>query len=372
MTIDRTVLWKDPLDNYVPGDIAFGTPLASYLTLVNSGTIKEMANADIIRTDTTQLVGQVDLLETQIGTIDHGPSHVYFDTDVTMSYNIYLGPEHLMYIQDDLVLNGSTYFIHMSRSDEPLFFIDSGKTVTLQNIVLKDFSREVISFGDATSKLVFGQGTTVELARDLSLSRMWTFTGDCTIKGFGNTVTLGSGAVLDTYNSSTLRLHDLALSGLGSQKLRCRTNDGSIVFRNSEVALSSNYNFSYGSMLFEKDVKVTGTTTFAYSSVMASTIDSESKLFFDVGTTFSYDSPNTNRDLLVMTDTSAKLHLNGCTLYSTPTGIRFTGGRLFLENFITLSADGQVASEGILFDSDLIVDSLGSAYVEVYGYVDAQ
>ena len=157
--------------------------------------------------------------------------------------------------------------------------------------------------------------------------------------------------MIDVYNSSTLTFEDVTISGLGlsPDNLRCRTQDGSIVFKDSELVLSHEYTFSYGSILFDQDVKITGTKTFVYASAMGSTINSESQLYLDMGVGFSYDPPTDNRDLLIMTDTSSRLFCNGCTLYSTPTGLRLTNGIVLFDNKATLSAQGQNSSESISF-----------------------
>lgn len=378
LTVDGMTLWKDSLDKAVAGNILFGSPEASYLSLLNSGTIKETANGDWIMSETTILGNRSDaipidtaLLFSYLSTIDHGPFELYFDSPPTMSYNIYLGPQHRMFLQSDMTFNGSTWYIHFSRANEPLLFIDPGKTVTLRDVVLKDFHPSYVSFGDEDSTLVFGGGTTVEIIEDFTLSEQWTFTGNCTIKGFNTKITLGAGGIIDVYDGSTLTLEDITISGLSSitNNLRCRTNDSSIVCKDSELALSDDYAFTVGSISFVHDVKLSGTKAFVYSSLMSSTIANESSLYIDHGTTFSYAPPIANRNLLVMTDTTSRLHLNGAVLYSTPTGLRLTEGMVLLDNYVTISAQGIVQAEAIFFD-DLIVVPLGGSYVETYGYID--
>jgi len=389
LTVDGMTLWKDSLDKFIPGDILFGAPESCYLTLLNSGTIKEVANGEWIMSETTLLGNREDVIHPDIdniylflSTIDHGPFNLYFDSDTTMSYNIYLGPHHNMQLAADMTLNGSTWYIHFSRANEPLLLIDPGKTVTLRDIVLKDFHPSYVSFGDATSELVFGGGTTIEFIDDFTLTRRWTFTGNCKLKGFDTKITLGSGGVIDVYDGSSLTLEDLTISGLSStlNNLRCRTNDGSIVLKDSELALSNDYVFDTGSLSFEHDVKLTGTRTFVYSSSMTSTIASESRLYVDHGVTLRYDPPIANGHLLYMTNTTSKLHLNGCVLCSTPTGLILKRGMVFFDNYVTLSAEGLLQSEAIVFGDpvdvsgtdDLIIVPLGGSYVETYGYIDTK
>lgn len=375
LTVDGTVLWLDRLDQSSQGNLLFGSPESSYLHLINSGTIRYFLPevTDTLLNCTVRLdaiEADLALLFSYLSTIDHGPYNYSFDSNQTLSYNIYLGPQHRMYLQEDLILNGSTWYIHFSRADEPLLFIDPGKTVTLQDIVLKDFLPEYVSFGDENSQLVFGSGTTLELADDVTLLQRWLFSGNATIKGFGNTISLSTGSMLDVFGSTELTLDRVKFCGLSSDKIRCRTNDGSIVFDDVELGLASDYTFSYGSILIKNDVEISGTNSFIYSSVRTSTIDSCSQLRIDHGTTLSYAPQTSNRDLLFMTDATSRLYLDGCMLYSTPTGIRLNNGRVFIDNYVTLSADGQVLSEAIEFGDSLMVDVLSGAYVEAYGYID--
>ena len=316
-------------------------------------------------------------LSSGLDSIDHGPGDIYYSSNTIMSYNIYLGPEHKMHIQDDMVLNGSTYYIHFSRANEYLLLMDSGKSLTLQNIVLKDFSPDYVS---DWSNIEFGDGVTIELCKDETLSNVWTFTSQGRIKGFGNTIALSSGGRIETSSDNNLILEDLIISGVAyeAENLRCRFSDSSITLKNSLLVLENDYTFSFGSFIFEDEVTIMGPTkSFVYSSESTSTINSESTLFVDIDTTFSYDPTVANRDLLVMSGTTSRLYLNGCTLYSTATGMRLKNGTALFDNFVTVSADGQGVSEAISFgDENASLDEdgvrtevLSGARVEVYGYV---
>ena len=97
---------------------------------------------------------------------------------------------------------------------------------------------------------------------------------------------------------------------------------------------------------------------------MTSTIAQKSMLFFDFDTTFSYDPPIANRDLLYMVDGTSAFFLNGCTLHSTATGLRLTKGFLFLDNGTTFSCEGTNISESISFGDGIPANDLWS--VKVY------
>lgn len=387
LTVDGMTLWKDPLDEVNGGDILFGSPVANHLSLINSGTIKEVVDSGGLANqvtnlgdDITNINADLDLLFLYFSTIDHGPYNYIFNTNITQTFNIYLGPHHKMFLQEDLNYNGSTWYIHFSRASEPLLYIDPGKTVTLHNVVLKDFHPDYVSYGDANSNLVFGGGTTIEFIEDFTLTRQWTFTGDAKVKGFETKIALGVGGIIDVYDSSSLTLEDLSIAGLSSitNNLRCRTNDGSIVVKDSELMLSNDYALSTGGMRFVHESKLTGTNRFVYATSMTSTLATESLLYVDHGVTFSYCPPTADRNLFVMTDTTSKLHLNGAVLHSTSTGMMLRCGMVLFDNYVTLSAEGLTVSEAIALGDpadadgvdDVVCCALGGAYIETFGYID--
>ena len=111
----------------------------------------------------------------------------------------------------------------------------------------------------------------------------------------------------------------------------------------------------------------------AFSSSFESLISLDSTLIIENGVTFEYNPSIANRDLIKMAGPSSTLHLNGCTLKSTETGMRLSSGKILFDNLVTLSAEGQTQNEAISFGSDLcgcIVEVLGGAEVDCYGYID--
>jgi len=388
LTVSAVTLWKDEAG-------ASGGNIVGIFDLVHNGTIKLMVEGELVK-DNSEAIIAIDFseatnlardnsesivdLRNDLDSIDHGPGDIYYSSNITMTYNIYLGTQHKMYIQDDMVLNGSNYYIHFSRADEDLFYIDAGKTVTLQNIVLKDFSPDYVSFGDANSNLIFGEDVTIEMFDDISLGVSWTFTGNARIKGYGNRLEFENYGAIDVIGPHLI-VEDLILVGVAveAENFRCRSNDCTITLKNSALILDGDYTFSYGALIFEDEVHIVGILrTFGYSSEMTSTINEKSTLFIDNDVTFSYVPTVADRDLIEMIDHTSMLHLNGCSLYSSSTGIRFTYGTVLFDNFVTLSANGQIQPEGIAFgDSSqdafngyLNVEFLSGSRVEVYGYVD--
>ena len=299
--------------------------------------------------------------------------------------------------------------------------VEAGKTVTLENVVLKDFSSAACSLG-AGSALVFGNGVTIELGATEDLSMTWSFTGQTTasiIRGVGNILNLGSlstnyvgisvgaaGALATS--SSTLWLNDVKLTGLtggvnlgasgalstkqsystneayiaSRNLLRC-VNYGDVVnFRDSEINLAGNYTLSAGSINVYNDVAIKGKGyVFAFSSNGTLAIQSASTLLIDRNVTFSYDSSGLgaragtgtttgmSKTQLTMADQTSRLFLNGCTFYGTLTSPRLQTGVLVVSDRVTMQSEGTVDANSIVLSDtgSLRVEVLSGAVLDVFG-----
>jgi hypothetical protein len=201
-----------------------------------------------------------------------------------------------------------------------------------------------------------------------------TIQGNCTINGNNNRITLEDDGVLAVASGAQLTLKNVELAGVSGNKLSCVDDTASICLKNCMVLLGEDAGFDSGWMEFEGDVVFSGDHILTYSSAVASTIASQSKLTIDQGTTFYYAPTVANRDLLAMTDRSSILYLNGCTFRSTATGVRLTKGRVLLDSDVTFSCLGTASSESISFGdgtavNDVDVTFLSGAQIEAYGGV---
>ena len=147
------------------------------------------------------------------------------------------------------------------------------------------------------------------------------------------------------------------------------------MLQNCDLYLSREFEFEKGSILFQSDVLISGTNGFIYESVVGSTIDSYSTLNLKNGLTFKYSPARAERNLLFMQDSTSRLFLDGCTLYSTRTGLCLTRGKLLLDNKVIFSSEGIATSEAICFGNGNSVDDLdilllADAQVEVYGRLE--
>jgi len=131
--------------------------------------------------------------------------------------------------------------------------------------------------------------------------------------------------------------------------------------------LANDYTFSRGALQYVSDVIFTGTNTFIYSASRTSTVASHGRIYFDIGTTFSYAPRVAKKNLLYFPDKSAQCYLDGATLFSTRTGLALSDGTLFFDNKVTVSSQAKNSGEAIIFDSTMQVNVLGAAILDVYG-----
>jgi hypothetical protein len=195
------------------------------------------------------------------------------------------------------------------------------------------------------------------------------FQGNCRIDGRGHRLNFLNTGGLVLRPGANVIIQDLLVPCLTQGRMRCMTDRGGITLRNSLLSLATDYTFSRGALLFDKDVIITGSNKFIYSSALSSTIASQSMLLFDQGTTFSYNPRVGKQNLLFMTDATSLLYLNGCTLHSTRTGLQLSGGSLIFDNKVTLSSEARFHAEGMNLKSDLGISVLSGANAQLFGII---
>lgn len=255
-----------------------------------------------------------------------------------------------------------------------LFFFDETSLLSMGSINgaghLLDLSQGITAVWAPSSIILDNLGLSIKT--DVLWRAGTTFQGTCTVDGQGKTISLDSIGSMAVASGGSVIFKNMKLSGLSASNLSCNDNTASIMFENCEVSLSNDFVFSTGSIGFFRDVFMTGTSQFMYSSSQTSTIMSQSSFDLGYGMTFYYAPSVPNRDLLYMTDKSSSMYFDGCTIRSTETGMRLTRGRLFLDNLVTFSSDGASSPELICFGDgtalgDLSITWASGAWLDVYG-----
>lgn len=315
--------------------------------------LNSLSNALVIQ-NSNAIIG----IREDLATIDVGVPHIDITTSPHfLTFDLFISPDNLLRTHVDVTIDGGGHFIHFARNQANTFQIDPGTTVVLKNVVLKDFSDDVVQLG-AGAELIFGDGTTVELAASESLSRNWSFVDNVTVNGFGNCLDLDLYGFELAQNGSLL-LQNLQIQNVAGNNIRCVGDTGLITLRSSDLFLSRDFSYTTASLRFEKDVAISGTNVFNYTSVQVSTVASQSLLFLNKGLTLNYAPGADDRNLIAFEDVTSQLFLNGCTVRSTTTGLQLTKGTLCIDHKNEFFNDGAVAlSQGIGFGNGIVADDL--------------
>ena len=253
-----------------------------------------------------------------------------------------------------MVFDGQGMFFQMPRTASPFLQVAAGKSVKLQNLVLKDFSPVHIRLA-AGASLVFGDNVYIQLADNAApVTTSFVFDGArSVIDGRGKFLTLGAPDAVLVNDGKDVTFKDMTVLGLRStgtaHTLRCAGANAQVVFDDAKLVLDSFFNMIRGNVLVRNHVAIKGRgTTFAWTSAGSLAIDSNATLKLDYGTTFSYDSSSRLRTQLIMTDASSLLHVNNATLCATHTGVILSRGSMYFENVVTLSSEASYEAEAIV------------------------
>lgn len=401
-TISKNALtWKSTGDYLAIGTTATGSDLLVYyfngatLTLNASLDVSATGDVESVSWRPTNSIIAVGLSGTSynIRIFEHYPSGSIVEKTagrVTESLDIYSvdwDPSGSYLIAGREFGSGYELFLYyFDMVDCALYNLDNKNIASDVNICRFSHNSDHIAIGELTTNIIVYkmdvtqapcllQDTTFILNSDFQLNTNTTCEGCLCINGQGNKFFVGCDGILNIADNSTLTIQNAEVMGLKSTNIRCLTDNASLVLENCKLTLSSDYQFHTGSISFKQDVFISGTNKFVYSSTMTSTINQHSTLYLSPELTFSYAPTTTNRNLIYMTDNSSWFFLDGCTLFSTKTGLRITRGKLFMDNQVTLHSQGNLSCEAICFGDGIIENNLdvillSAAQVNVFGRLE--
>lgn len=191
----------------------------------------------------------------------------------------------------------------------------------------------------------------VWLNQNLSLEESAiTFVGKSTIDGKGHTLTLSDLSQLLVDANSTLLLENIRIKGIREDSIRCLDNTATILLKNVEWVLDTDFTFDLGRFEVVTNFQVSGANLqFNYRTPMTSIIGTDASLILDSGLTFNYEPITPSRDLLELADETSQLILNGATIHSTQTGLRLTKGILVVDQKSFIASDATLKAEGVMF-----------------------
>ncbi len=257
-----------------------------------------------------------------------------------------------------VTIDGSNYSWQFPGGTYDVFKIAAATTVTLQNVILKDFSLNNVNFVDSTTSILkFGDGVVISLGHDDDLpisTKGLSFVGNGTIQGNGHTLRLTSGSnIAQTVAGKTLNIENANIKTEHATGLACSVADAKIKLQDSNLIINqAGITFGTGSLdvygycTLKSRVTnaVGGSTNFDFTS--SGTLTLASAAIFEVGRgiTLGYKATPNITDLasatpmslskrhLVLTDPSSTLYLNGGSLLSTATPLALDRGNLLIDN----------------------------------------
>ncbi len=154
-----------------------------------------------------------------------------------------------------------------------------------------------------------------------------TFTGNSTINGKGNCLTLLPTCTIQIGANSSLMMKNIIVRGLQASNIMPLDSTSTLSLKSAKLILSDDFVFDTGSFQVFKNVSISGIDhTFSYQTDQKSVINANSTLKLNDALTFDYFPQIINTNLLELADNTAVLFLKGATLKLTTTNLQFTQG----------------------------------------------
>ena len=253
------------------------------------------------------------------------------DSNTTLSWDLDVQLEN-----HNIEMNGGTLLLQRR-----LEFLKDNKVTGSGTINLGQYAY-VGGLQDTTwSNSIYWEGDSgvILLNSNIALSSTWTFSNNVVIDGQGYKLDLGTSGSLVVAGGSTLELKNVILKNLSDRRLVCLDNDGVIIFNDSKVFFSGDYEFLLGSMQYLDEnyfVNEADTlSTFSYESNSTSTIKPDSHLHvesdirFELGR-WQVNTVSDRQEPLEFEDGHSALVLDGGELKITESGATFKKGELLV------------------------------------------
>lgn len=298
------------------------------------------------RINSNAIIHTAETLDALVG-IEHDQMQITVDTTV----------DNIRFIKNGFMINdGTTLTLNTPlRVSGALQFGDHNGGALNLNGDLQLATDAYFSNGGT----IRGNGHTINLNGDQEIPGILHFTSDTIVEGNGNTITFDGGSLM-VEDAVSVTLRNMIIKLPSSDELACASALSSLSLDNVTLCLEDQYTFDAGRLFIDNTVvmrKAVATRNgypgdFVHSSDSAITILPNSCWFFETGCNFCYNPPVANRDLLRFADVSSQLFLNGCSLYSTPTGMRLSKGSVVVDGKNYIYAEGESLSEAVAFGNN--------------------
>lgn len=293
---------------------------------------------------------------------------IYFlDSAATLSFGI----EGTM--SGGITLNGGTLILTSKLNATDSLFPSTQGTINAQHYAI-EFPYEDFVW---TSSLVFEASNGIlDIKSRISLSSEIIFNGKWTILGNGNELDFVNSGSIIIGPHSTVSFKNIALRNLKEESLHCSDDSGKLIFDNAQILMSDDFRFSAGSFNIKSNFDVLGSYTFLYESSVTSTIQANSCLHINPGTTFMIGKAGSSApDSLYCVDQTSKILLENAYLTVVNYGFKFTRGTLIFDKEVSIDILPTSTTAGLVFgdgnaDNDPIASwNAGSVLNAVRGYL---
>ena len=270
-----------------------------------------------------------------------------------------------------LELDGAGFVLQMPRGRSDVIVVPDGKTITMKNIVLRDFSPEHICLG-TNSSIIFGDGVLLQLSDDCVLTNAWTFSGKAMIDGRYKRLDFGASirAGINVASGGCLRIVNTNITGLSGSRLCAASADAKIALFSSTLQLDDSVVFANGCLDIYNDVAFIGDgKMFSFVSPGTLTIHRGAQLLIDAGVILRYDARGGSSRSFIFEDATARMLLQNSTLQSGVSGLSLSCGTVMISGFSKFEAASPGLTSAMYLGVDLDVKIQLGATLDLAGTV---
>lgn len=317
LTVDGTFLTYDPLSFNDLNNIRFGSFNANR-TLLNGGGIR--------RDDALPL------------------GDIIINQDVELDRSYLISDLRRLDVQTTAVIDGAGFALQCARTAQsPVIVYPADERVVFENILLQDYP---IALADqpASTQLIFGDKTEIELVQSARLSTTWYIQGSVVLNGNKKIIEFAPGGNIILRPGATLSIDNLTLRGLRGSNIRCMDNTATLSCGAVQLIMDADYTLSRGNLTIAKHLDLKGTASFVFSSLGIIAIQNKATCKVSDGATLLYQQPTDHRHGIYFAGDDATLELNGGTLAAT------AYAPILRRGCISIQANGIMKDNAVLGD----------------------